>query len=318
MELYEAAKGFQRGYFSTHNRSERTKKAYAIDLEQFLEYIGEAEEVESLLPDDLEQWAAELKAREYAPASIRRKFATLRVFFSYWVRKGVLDRSPLWQIRLDLAPPRKLTRTLSAEEMQDLLKAAHRAAHWPNGIGSGPMEPADKDFLGLRNLTIVEVLFATGIRVGELVALRVGDYRASESVFTIEGKGARQRLAFLPDERSRGVFEAYLGIRRAMVTSHEKLLVNSWGTALTTQGVAGVVRKLAEEAGIDRRVTPHMLRHTVATLLLRNGADLRVVQEFLGHASISTTERYTAVSKEHLTASLREFHPNKLVSIFRT
>lgn len=320
MRLSEAVAEFHRGYFSTHRRSPRTQKAYAIDLEQFLAWLGDDRSLPGLTPDDLERWAAELKRRDYASSSIRRKFATLRVFLSYWVRKGVLERSPLWMIRLDLAPQRTLTRVLTVEEMRRLLAAAHRQVagfEEAGGNGSRParrtrLDPSDKAFLAVRNVALIEVLFATGIRVGELVALRLCDYRDSESSLLIHGKGSRQRLAFLPDPRSRRAFRRYRSLRTRLSCDHQKLFVNTRGGELSAQGVAAVLTRLTHEAGLTRRITPHMLRHTVATFLLRNGANLRVVQEFLGHSSITTTERYTQVCREDLESALRTHHPNRV------
>ena len=310
MRLSEAVAEFERGYFSTHRRSPRTQTAYAIDLAQFAAWLGDDRQLLALTPEDLERWAAELKRRDYASSSIRRKFATLRVFLTYWVRKGVLERSPLWMIRLDLAPQKTLTRTLTVDEMRRLLEQAHRRVTEAGAVEE-PVSPSDKAFLAIRNAAIIEVLFATGIRVGELVSLRLCDYRDTEASFLIQGKGSRQRMAFLPDARSRRVFGNYERLRHRIPVQHKKLFVNTRGTALSAQGVAAVLEHLTRGAGLSRRVTPHMLRHTIATLLLRNGANLRVVQVFLGHSSITTTERYTAVCRDDLESALNLHHPNR-------
>ena len=310
MRLLEAVAEFHRGYFSTHRRSPHTQQAYAIDLDQFLAWMGGDHALAAVTPDDLEGWAAELKRRDYASSSIRRKFATLRVFLNYWARKGVLERSPLWMIRLDLAPQRTLTRVLTVDEMRCLLEEAHRQVVPKDWSRVEEVEPSDKAFLSLRNVAMIEVLFATGIRVGELVALKMFDYRESEASFVINGKGSRQRMAFLPDIRSRQVFSRYEALRQRLAARHDRLFVNTRCGVLSAQGVATVLTHTAARAAVPRRITPHMLRHTVATLLLRNGANLRVVQEFLGHSSISTTERYTRVFREDLESALRSHHPN--------
>lgn len=310
MKLSEAVSEFQRGYFSTHKRSPRTRAAYGIDLAQFEAWLGDDRPLASLTPEDLERWAAELERRAYASSSIRRKFATLRVFLTYWVRKGVLERSPLWMIRLDLAPQKTLTRTLTVDEMRRLLEAAHRRVAEAGEVAE-PFSASDKAFLAIRNAAIIEVLFATGIRVGELVSLRMCDYRETEASFLIQGKGSRQRIAFLPDPRSRGVFGRYEGLRRRLPVRHRKVFINTRGGELSAQGTAAVLTQLSREVGLSGRITPHMLRHTVATLLLRNGANLRVVQVFLGHSSITTTERYTAVCRDDLRSALHLHHPNQ-------
>lgn len=309
MRLSKAVAEFHRGYFATHQRSRHTKRAYAIDLDQFQKWLGD-HSLLALTSDDLERWAAELKRRDYASASIRRKFATLRVFLGYWVRKGVLERSPLWMISLDLAPQRSLTKVLAVDEMRCLREEAHRQLIQGQWSTKEFVEPSDKAFLSLRNVALVEVLFATGIRVGELVALKLVDFRQSESTFIVQGKGSRQRMAFLPDQRSQDSVAAYARRRCQVQGADQSLFLNSRGRRLSTQGVSRTITRLAEGAGVSSRITPHVLRHTIATQLLRNGANLRVVQVFLGHSSIKTTERYTQVCREDLEVALRRFHPN--------
>jgi integrase/recombinase XerD len=312
MHLEQAINGFLTGYFSTCRRSGKTQAAYRVDLGQCRSHFGSAVPFETIGVEGFEEWAKELAIRQYASASIRRKFATLRVFYGYWVRKGELASSPLWKLRLDLGSERRLPRGLSASDTKRLIEQA-----WSK-IGAPRLRvdsPSDSQFLAIRNLAAIELLFATGMRVGELVSLSTTDWREDEAVFLVHGKGARQRLAVLPDDRSLGVIRDYMAQRCTLKLTHSTIFVNSLGAGLSTQGVLRVVARLADEAGIEGRVTPHMIRHTVATLLLRQGADIRVVQEVLGHASIAMTERYTYVSKEHLRSTLRAYHPNHHLGI---
>jgi site-specific recombinase XerD len=307
MQIDHAVAEFLAGYFSTSQRSPKTKIAYSTDLAQFKAHFGAREAVELIKVDSLERWAAALAAHGYAPVSVRRKFATIRVFFAYWVRKGEIGSSPLWRIRLDLGRERRLPRSLTAADTKRLVEQA-----W---AGVSPLQseisiPSDQSFLVRRDLAIVEVLFTTGMRVGELVTLNLSDWDDNEACFLVKGKGFRQRLAVLPDERSLTALRHYLVHRGRMKLGHNALVVNAFGQRLAAQGVARILSRLAEQAEINVRVTPHMLRHTVATLLLRMGADIRVVQEVLGHTSIATTQRYTHVTKEHLRSTLRVHHPN--------
>ena len=306
---------FMHRYFSTRCRKAKTESAYQTDLQQFVRYIGADAAVDQIKIERLESWARELANRNYATRSIRRKFAALRVFFGYWVRVGELASSPLWKIRLDLGRERRLPRALAASDLKRLVEGA-----W---IRVRPMDftvdnPRSRSFLALRDLAIVEVLFATGMRVGELVALNLLDWDPSESSFLVNGKGARQRLAVLPDKRSTVVFKRYFERRTGIHVPDDAVLLNSSGSRLSAQGVARMLGRVAASAGIRIRITPHMLRHTVATLLLRNGADIRVVQELLGHASIATTQQYTHVAKEQLRCALRIHHPNCHLDIVPT
>jgi integrase/recombinase XerD len=138
----------------------------------------------------------------------------------------------------------------------------------------------------------------------------VRDYFTREAVFRVQGKGGRDRLAFVVDEQTVQIQRAHVEARSRVGTDSPALFLNASGGRLSTQGITNVIARLRREARIRRHVTPHMLRHTVATLLLRNGVDIRVVQEFLGHASIATTQRYTHVSKEHMVRVLRKRHPS--------
>jgi integrase/recombinase XerD len=308
MQIDDAIENFLSGYFSTHQRSSKTVRAYSLDLRQFAGFlVAPGLELEGLSADVCEEWASRLKAEGYAPASIRRKFASLRVFLSYWVRRGVLHRSPLWQIRLDVGRRPSLPRTLTAGEVERLVARAWLELEEAEDLSAETPGPR---FFALRDLALVELLFATGIRVGELVALRLRDFRQADRELTIQGKGSRQRLALISDERALQVLVDYCGERRRLGTEHDALFVNTRSGPLSTQSVAAVLRRLGRGAGLSRHLTPHMMRHTVATLLLRNGADIRVVQEFLGHASITTTERYTHVTKTHLANVLRQHHPS--------
>lgn len=268
--------------------------------------------IDSITAENLEQWALDMRARNYRSTSIRRKFATVRVFFKYWVRKGGIGASPMWRIRLDIGRERVLPRCLSATDAKQLIEAAwiriERSCESPSG-------PGDRRLLECRNLAAIEILFATGMRIGELVSLNIADWRDEDASFVVQGKGRRQRLAFLPDDRSLKAVRMYYSWRLVIGRGEEALFLNAAGRRISTQGLSKVVTHTAEVARISTRVTPHMLRHTVATLLLRFGADIRVVQEVLGHASIATTQRYTHMSKEHMVSTLRARHPNHHLDI---
>jgi site-specific recombinase XerD len=148
------------------------------------------------------------------------------------------------------------------------------------------------------------------MRVGELSSLDVRDFLVDEGVYRVQGKGGRDRLAFVVDKETVHIQREYLKTRTQFKTENSALFLNSSDGRLSTQGIANVIVQLRQQAKIERHITPHMLRHTVATLLLRNGADIRVVQEFLGHMSIATTQRYTHITKEHLIRVLRKHHPS--------
>jgi integrase/recombinase XerD len=319
MQLNQASNEFLRGYFSTHERGKKTEAAYRSDLAQFRAFASEEMILSALDGSMIERWAAHLRQEDYSPASIRRKMVVLKVFCSYWVRKGDLKESPFWRVKLSIGRVEQLPRALTEREMRALLRRA-----WLNYSTTLDNRNSPEDTLqipvkwsasscyyrAIRDLALIDLLFATGIRVGEASALDIRDFFIREAVFRVQGKGGRDRLAFVVDEETVHIQRAHLEARGSIKTESQALFLNASGRRLSTQGITNVIARLRREARIKRHVTPHMLRHTVATLLLRNGLDIRVVQEFLGHASIATTQRYTHVTKEHMVRELRKRHPS--------
>jgi integrase/recombinase XerD len=315
--LVQAIEEFFNGYFSTHDRSAKTMVAYRSDLDQIAAYAGRDFTLTSLDPLFIENWAAELRTKSYAPASMRRKMVVLKVFCSYWLRKGVLSESPFWRVRLSFGRITQLPRALTESEVRDLLSQArqnHRAVDVPREGSALAKDrspaPSGRAYRTLRNFALLDLLFATGMRVGEVSALNLRDFAVAESSFKVKGKGGRDRLAFVVDEQTIQVQREHIEARSRLTSDSTALFLNASGERLSTQGIANIIAQFRKEAGIERHITPHMLRHTVATLLLRNGVDIRIVQEFLGHASIATTQRYTHVTKDHLIRVLREHHPS--------
>jgi site-specific recombinase XerD len=319
MQLNQAIKEFLSGYFSTHERSKKTEAAYRSDLAQFRAFATDELKLSSLDSSIIECWAAHLRQEEYSPASIRRKIVVLKVFCSYWVRKGDLKESPFWRVKLSIGRVEQLPRALTEREMRALLKRAGRDCSATSDSKSSPLNTLQSplkwkasscDYRALRDPALIDLLFATGIRVGEASSLDIRDFFVREAAFRVQGKGGRDRLAFIVDEETVRIQRAHLEARESIKTESAALFINALGQRLSTQGITNVIARLRREARIKRHVTPHMLRHTVATLLLRNGLDIRVVQEFLGHASIATTQRYTHVTKEHMVRELRKRHPS--------
>lgn len=297
LTLDEAVAQFLGGYFATNERSPKTVTAYTLDLAQFRAFAKSKKRLASIRPELIEDWAKALKERGYKTASIRRKLASVRCFFAYWVRRRVIPYSPMSGLKIELAASRVLPNFLTIEEVSAILREAVR------------LRDLRDDFVSIRNLAIIETMFATGMRVGELVSLRLSDLRVAERSLLIQGKGRRERLAFFVEPTSFSRIATYVATRPP--NASDSLFTNPAGAPLSTQAVANVIRALCTCAGITRRVTPHTFRHTVATLLLRNGADLRVVQELLGHASITMTQRYTHVVKEQMREALERAHPRR-------
>lgn len=280
--------------------SENTRVAYKNDLGQFLEFLkGQAEPRvdgwSEVRKDHLLAYILHLKTvREYASTTVARKVAAIKSFFHFLVAEGFITDDPT--ATLDSPRVRKyLPRAISQEDVEQLLEAA-----------------SQKDTpRGLRDRAILELLYATGMRVSELVAMNVGDMDLASASVRCFGKGGKERVIPIY-ERAVEAAEAYLSKGRVHLLrdSEEKaLFLNQRGQRLTRQGLWLIVKGYVKEAGLTVQVTPHTLRHSFATHMLRGGADLRNVQELLGHANIATTQVYTQVSNERLREVYDEAHP---------
>ena len=277
--------------------SVHTVKAYAEDLSQLIEFaetqgITDVHAVDSTL---LRSFLAYLQSLGLARASRARKTATLRSFFSYLARQSLLPRSPAVGLR-SVKTERRLPKYLRSDEVEALLAA-----------------PAAETALGLRDRALLETLYATGMRAGELVTLCLSDVDYDEGVIRVIGKGNKERMTLLGRQ---AVFALQRYVRKGrpeLLLNAEKddgaLFVNRYGGRLSDRGVRKLFDRYCDAASTHLKITPHVLRHTFATHLLSNGADLRLIQELLGHASLATTQMYTHVSTERLQEVYAQAHP---------
>jgi tyrosine recombinase XerC len=276
--------------------SSATRAAYTRDLNllaDFLESRG-LTAVSAVAAEDLEAFVVSREAAGDAARSRSRRVSAVRSFFRYLRGEGILRRNPA---ALLAAPrlPRPLPKALDAAGMLRLLDTTTRGAR-----------PLD-----LRDRLLLEMLYGSGLRASEASRLEIHDLDRAKGLVRVLGKGGRERVVPLGEPATRAATR-YLGRARPALARPESgstLLLTPRGTPMTRQAIHAVVRKRAAAAGLPRGVSPHTLRHTFATHLLEAGADLRAIQEMLGHASISTTQRYTHVDLRHLTAVYDKSHP---------
>lgn len=266
--------------------SPQTVLSYSQDLENFFLFRQELADGASLLPKPDEQeiflYLAWLRARQNTGRTLARRLSALRAFFDFALQEGVIKVNPA-QLMDNPKLPQYLPEVLSRDEMEKMLA-----------------QPDMRDRGGQRDRCMLELLYAAGLRVSELCGLCVPDLDMQRGLVRVFGKGAKERLVPLHDFMQR-LLEDYISHwRPAFSPTGNQLFVNRSGRALTRQYIWKMVKKYALEANIRRPISPHTFRHSFATHLLENGADLRIVQELLGHADVSTTQLYTHISKKRL------------------
>lgn len=299
-------------HFSAH-----TARCYAADLEQFCGYLlppGKGEPAAGgfngeggashrhgidrrLLDSDTDtvrEFMSQLRDKNYCKSTVARKLATLRSFYKFLVRRGHLAVNPVASIRTP-KQDKRLPKFLELEQIEKLFSNCDTTT-----------------LLGARDRAILETLYSTGIRVSELIALNVGDIDLGTNVVRVRGKGKKERVIPIGPSAVKAILH-YLDLRKgeraAGRTEVEALFINKHGQRLSTRSVRRKLDKYLLEAGLDLSVSPHTLRHSFATHMLQRGADLRSVQEMLGHQSLSTTQIYTHVSGERVKESYDKAHP---------
>lgn len=271
------------------NYSKHTILNYRLDLEEFKGFLGEraVENVDYLF---LRKYLAVLKEKNMQVRSVSRKLSTLRSFFKFLTREGFITANPI----LTLSSPKldkHLPQFLTEEEVTKLIASAV------------PKDP--DDHLSFRDLAIMETFYSTGIRISELVGLNVEDVDFISGVAKVAGKGKKERMVPIGEHAIKAIRE-YLAKRKKNASA---LFLNKNGTRITDRGVRNIVDKYLNLTSLKHGVSPHTLRHSFATHLLNRGADLRSVQELLGHANLSTTQIYTHLTTERLKSIYDRAHP---------
>jgi integrase/recombinase XerC len=278
------------------NAADLTIKSYREDLTSLADFLadeqGNVPQPDTVTPLDLRQYVAALHEAGYAKSSVSRRLASLRSFYRFAQREGLAESNPAKPLR-NPRRDRHLPHFLSTDEIGRLLAAP--PAHEP---------------LGLRDRAILETTYSAGLRVSELVAIDEDDLDLTEGLVRVQGKGRRERLAPLGRYAIQALHH-WLEVRQLAPSKEETrpVFLNKFGRRLTTRSVARMLEKYLKLTGLDARTSPHTLRHSFATHLLDRGADIRSVQELLGHKSLVTTQIYTHVSTAGLREAYERAHP---------
>lgn len=274
-----------------------TVDAYANDLRSFVAFsdsqsVDQVEEVDTRL---VRGWIRRLGDEGLAATSVNRRLSAVKGLFAFLEREETIAANPVASVR-SLRTPKRLPEVLFEQEMEQLLS-------FPTN-----------DFASLRTRVLLELLYSTGARIAELCGANVDDIALRRRTLLVHGKGARDRIVFIGDTADEHL-RAYLAARHAFLTDRgltrqKALIVNLRGGRLTPRGAADIIARRLEESGLGRYLTPHGFRHSFATHILNHGADIRVVQELLGHARLSTTQVYTHVGVDRLRRIYRDAHPH--------
>ena len=283
------------------NATPMTLKSYGEDMEGWLEYTeelhsGRLPHLENINPPEIRGYLAAMNEADYAKSTAARRMASLRSFFRFAQRQGWCSENPAASVR-NPKIGRRLPTFLSTDEINRLL-AAPDITRWQ----------------GIRNRAILEVVYSSGIRVGELVGLDLDDLVLDEGMVLVRGKGMKERYAFL-GHHAVDALTAWLDERPLILKRHHDkaegnpVFLGSTGKRISARSVERMVEKYIKETGLNRKISPHTLRHSFATHLLNAGADIRSIQELLGHKNLVTTQIYTHVSLEAMRKAYERAHP---------
>jgi len=271
-----------------------TIRSYRYDMQQFMQYCAMHDH------DILRANTAQIRGFIHAlsdaglhATSINRKISSIKAFYRYLVFSGTIENNPAADLEL-LKVGRTLPQVLSIEEVTALIEAADEGTS-----------------LGLRDRACMELLYGAGLRISELLGLKVQDMDIEHRFLSVIGKGSKQRIVPFGKKAAAAV-ERYITLGRSAILKNRSspfVILNVRGRKLSRMGFLKILKKYRIKAGITKRVTPHMFRHSFATHLLEAGADLRAVQELLGHADITTTQIYTHIDREYLKEIYKEHHP---------
>jgi integrase/recombinase XerD len=246
--------------------------------------------------------------RELKPKSIKRKVAVLKTLFNFLEFEEYIDISPFHKMKIAIKEPISLPKTILIKDIRKLLKHIYKIKNSYTNIDR-------YSYIALvRDILIIELLFSTGMRVAEICSIKIDDIENFNDI-KINGKGSKQRYVYLFSTEIKALLKEYIDINSNSIYSSGWLFVNRLGNKLSEQSVRNMIKKYQHQANIDTSMTPHMFRHSFATMLLEEGVDIRYIQHILGHSSISTTQIYTQVNKKASKKILSAKHPRNSLNV---
>lgn len=307
MLLPDAYKEFLSHCRYEKNLSEKTIKAYRTDLEQLLTFMKSRSfdiAITAISKTELKEYLISIGSLK--PKSIKRKIATTKALFNYLEFEDILSVNPFRKMRINIKEPKRLPQVMDIREITRIFKTAYSYKK---------METTPETysyFLALRNIVILELLFSTGARVSEIAGLTKNNINLDSGCVTIRGKGDKERVIQICNRESIDLIKHYYKLYKQLIEkAGNYFLINRLGHRLSDQSIRTIVKRLAGDAGITRHITPHVFRHSFATLLLEKDVDIKYIQSLLGHSSIMTTQIYTHVNRAKQKQILKTKHPRR-------
>lgn len=282
---------------STKNLSDKTSLAYLSDLKNFMTFVNNETLDENIIIRYISHLIHEKQLKD---TTIKRKLIVLKMYFSYLMEEGYIDQNYYNFHKFKFRQEKRLPKTLTVSEVKKILNLLNKQVEMS--------KTASQTFLSTRNLALIDILISTGIRISELSNISLSDIVFSEHVILIKGKGKKQRLIYISCQQTWANLLNWTKEREKIKPQTDILFINKYGNQLGIHGIEYIYNEIKSKAKINPNSTPHYLRHTFATNLLSNGADLRSVQELLGHSSIATTEIYTAVTTKRKKQVLNKYN----------
>jgi integrase/recombinase XerD len=284
-------------------------RAYRIDFLQFMAFLHaqtlETATVVEITKDVLRIYIVELLSK-YSTRTCKRKIASIKAFFNYLEYEDIIEVNPFRKIKIKFQEPQRLPKTMGANEVETVLRTLYTANYEePSIIG---------EYTHWRNVACTEMLFSTGMRVGELCSLRVNSIELSTNTVRIIGKGNKERVVYIASVDSIRALNKYKELRESLYPDSVFFFTSNSGYRLSEDSVRKLILKTGSTV-LHRRITPHMFRHTFASLLLSNNVDIKIIQELLGHSSIATTQIYLHLTTDRLKEILRACHPRCFMNI---
>lgn len=319
-DIRELADRYLRYCTTQRGLTKNTVRNYGFDLNFFIKFLKDNNHppdcsavTKHLLEDYLESMTDTYKVK-----TVRRKLACIRSFYTYLEDQELINDNPFQKFKLKLKEGYRKPKSMTMTEMDRFLKVAY-----DNELAEeiypliqkikrsqiSQLDTMSKEFTWCRDVTIMELLFATGLRVAELCSLTFNDYNEEDNSFHIIGKGNKERFVYVETQQAQKIFSDYLILRGASGIDLPNIFVTRLHTPMRTQGVRNIVAKYAKLSGISKNITPHVFRHSFATLLIESGVDIKYIQDFLGHSTIATTQIYLHISDEQKKKVLAAKHP---------